>query len=86
MSCWEVEVYGFVIGRTQSINEANSCQQISWVVWQIGPQLRAAQAARIVTGLAFYEHQKPRERVAGLMGLHLPGVGLPVVPQSRQIQ
>jgi hypothetical protein len=45
---------------------------------------RAAQAARIE--LAFYEHQKPRERVAGLMGLHLPGVGLPVVPQSRQIQ
>ena len=33
-----------------------------------------------------YEHQNPLARVAWLIGLHLPGVGLPVVPQSRQIQ
>ena len=33
-----------------------------------------------------YEHQKPLLSVAWLIGLHLPGPGLLVVPQSRQIQ
>lgn len=33
----------------------------------------------------FYEHQKPLASVAELIGLHLPGPGLPVVPHSRQI-
>jgi hypothetical protein len=33
-----------------------------------------------------YEHQNPLASVAWLIGLHLPGPGFPVVPQSRQIQ
>ena len=32
-----------------------------------------------------YEHQSPLANVALLIGLHLPGPGLPVVPHSRQI-
>jgi len=33
-----------------------------------------------------YEHQNPCASVVGLMMLHLPGVGLPVVPHALQIQ
>jgi hypothetical protein len=33
-----------------------------------------------------YEHQSPLASVAWLIGLHLPGPGLPVVPHWRQIQ
>jgi hypothetical protein len=33
-----------------------------------------------------YEHQKPVASVPELIGLHLPGPGLPVVPQALQIQ
>jgi hypothetical protein len=33
-----------------------------------------------------YEHQRPLANVVELIGLHLPGPGLPVVPQARQIQ
>jgi hypothetical protein len=33
-----------------------------------------------------YEHQNPLASVAWLIGLHLPGPGLPVVPQALQIQ
>lgn len=33
-----------------------------------------------------YEHQSPLASVRSLIGLHLPGPGLPVVPHARQIQ
>jgi hypothetical protein len=33
----------------------------------------------------FYEHQSPLASVAWLIGLHLPGPGLPVVPHSLQM-
>lgn len=41
---------------------------------------------RVFLALVIYEHQKPLASVAGLIWLHLPGLGLPVVPQSLQIQ
>ncbi len=34
----------------------------------------------------YYEHQRPLLSVAWLIGLHLPGPGLPVVPHALQIQ
>jgi len=39
-----------------------------------------------LVSLNFYEHQKPLASAVGLVMKHLPGVGLPVVPQSLQIQ
>jgi hypothetical protein len=51
------------------------------VILGLAPQ---ALCFRPLRGL--YEHQNPLLSVAWLIGLHLPGPGLPVVPQSRQIQ
>ena len=53
---------------------------------QVSELLLKIVFAAVRLNLQSYEHQNPRARVAELIGLHLPGVGLPVVPQSRQIQ
>jgi hypothetical protein len=48
-------------------------------------RLLVSGADTFATKAATYEHQNPLASVAALIGLHLPGVGFPVVPQARQM-
>lgn len=88
--------------KTTDVARARSTQRRSCVAYlraRSAPDLRRSARSLIATAArghrsdshaiargSLYEHQNPVDSVAWLIGLHLPGPGLPVVPHARQIQ